>query len=253
MSRIAVVTGASRLDGMGASICLKLADQGCDIFFTGFRGYDRNMPWGAEEESFEKLEGLIREKGVKCQWEEIDFMSEDGPERVMNIVTETMGKPSILINNAAYSTETTIDSLTGLELDRHYTVNVRSACMLTIKFFEVCESSAGGRVIFLTSGQSLGPMPNELAYAVTKSSVEAFVKSAATSVASKGITINAVNPGPTQTGWIVEEFKEELLGRFPMGRLGIPEDTAKLIAFLVSSEAQWITGQVIHSEGGFIR
>ncbi|WP_409250987.1 SDR family oxidoreductase [Bacillus sp. SCS-153A] len=253
MSRIAIVTGASRLEGMGASICLKLADQGCDIFFTGFRGYDSNMPWSSENESFEKLRGLIREKGVRCEWREVDFMKDDAPEKVMNIVTEKLGKPSILINNAAYSTETTISSLTGTELDRHYTVNVRSACLLSVKFLEVCESGTEGRIVFLTSGQSLGPMPDELAYAVTKSGVEAFVKSASIPAAKKGITINAVNPGPTQTGWIGEEFKEELIQRFPMGRLGMPDDAAKAIAFLVSPEAQWITGQVIHSEGGFIR
>jgi 3-oxoacyl-[acyl-carrier protein] reductase len=253
MSRIAMVTGASRLEGLGASICLKLADQGCDIFFTGYRGYDKTMPWGAEEESFEKLRALILAKGVRCEWEEIDFMDGDAPERVMETVTTKMGKPSILVNNAAYSTETTIDNFSGVELDRHYNVNVRAASLLTVMFLKVCEENAGGRVIFLTSGQSLGPMPEELAYAISKSGVEAFVRSAAIPAARKGITINAINPGPTQTGWIREEFKEDLLQRFPMGRVGVPEDTAKLAAFLVSSEAQWITGQVIHSEGGFIR
>ncbi|WP_421378803.1 SDR family oxidoreductase [Bacillus salacetis] len=252
MSRIAIVTGASRLEGLGASICLKLAEQGIDIFFTGFRGYDRGMPWGAEEDSFEKLRKLILSKGVRCEWEEIDFMSEDAPDRVMETVVNKIGKPSILVNNAAYSTETTIENLSGAELDRHYTVNVRAASLLTVKFLDVCEENKGGRVVFLTSGQSLGPMPDELAYAMTKSGVETFVRSAAIPAARKGITINAVNPGPTQTGWISDEFKEDLVNRFPMGRLGTPEDTAKLIAFLVSKEAQWITGQVIHSEGGFM-
>jgi 3-oxoacyl-[acyl-carrier protein] reductase len=140
-----------------------------------------------------------------------------------------------------------------MELDRHYYVNIRAATLLTLNFLQACEENKEGRVVFLTSGQSLGPMPDEIAYAMTKSGVEAFVRSAASPAARKGVTINAVNPGPTQTGWISEGFKEELVNRFPMGRVGVPEDTAKLIAFLVSSEAQWITGQVIHSEGGFTR
>ena len=72
-------------------------------------------------------------------------------------------------------------------------------------------------------------------------------------IASKGITINAVNPGPNDTGWMDKALKADLLERFPMGRVGIPKDTADLIGFLVSEAGGWITGQVIHSEGGFIR
>jgi 3-oxoacyl-[acyl-carrier protein] reductase len=72
-------------------------------------------------------------------------------------------------------------------------------------------------------------------------------------VAAKGITVNAVNPGPTDTGWMSPELKMVLLPKFPTGRLGQPDDVARLVAFLASPEAEWITGQVIHSEGGFLR
>ncbi|RIW35077.1 SDR family oxidoreductase [Bacillus salacetis] len=253
MNRIAVVTGASRLGGIGASICLKLADQGCDIFFTGYREYDNSMPWGAEEEGFERLKTAIVEKGVRCEWEEIDFMKEEAPEQVLNSVINKLGKPAILVNNAAYSTETSIGKFSGRELDRHYFVNLRAPSLLTAEFIRVVDEDAGGRVVFLTSGQSLGAMPDELAYAMTKSGAEALVRSTAVHAARKGVTINAVNPGPTQTGWMTETIQKELISQFPMGRLGVPEDTANLIAFLVSPEAQWITGQIIHSEGGFIR
>lgn len=252
MRRVAIVTGASRLEGLGAAICLKLADQGCDVYFTGFRGYDNEMPWGSDDDSFKKLQKLILAKGVRCEWEEIDFMKEDAHEKIIESAVMKLGLPSILINNAAYSTETKIENISARELDGHYTVNIRTPSLLTSEFMKVCPND-GGRVVFLTSGQSLGPMPDELAYAMTKSSVETFVKSAAVHAARKGITINAVNPGPTQTGWIQKGLEEGLVERFPMGRVGLPEDTANLIAFLVSPEAQWVTGQVIHSEGGFIR
>jgi 3-oxoacyl-[acyl-carrier protein] reductase len=72
-------------------------------------------------------------------------------------------------------------------------------------------------------------------------------------VASKGITVNAVNPGPTDSGWLTGELRQELKSRFPRGRIGQPEDAARLVAFLASDEAEWITGQIIHSEGGFRR
>jgi len=96
-------------------------------------------------------------------------------------------------------------------------------------------------------------MPGELAYAATKGGVEVLTKTLAAEVADKGITVNAVNPGPTDTGWMTPEIQKALIKRFPRGRIGTPEDAARLIRFLASEEAEWITGQVIHSEGGFIR
>jgi 3-oxoacyl-[acyl-carrier protein] reductase len=108
----------------------------------------------------------------------------------------------------------------------------------------------GGRIINLTSGQSVAPMPGELAYAATKGAIEAFTVSLSAELAPYGITVNAVDPGATDSGWMTEEIKQELLPRFPMGRIGQPEDAARLIAFLASDEAAWITGQVIHSRGG---
>jgi 3-oxoacyl-[acyl-carrier protein] reductase len=96
-------------------------------------------------------------------------------------------------------------------------------------------------------------MPNELAYGATKGAIEVFTRSLAPAVAGKGITVNAVNPGPTDSGWISTELRDVLLPKFPGGRLGTPEDAARLVAWLASPEAGWVTGQVIHSEGGFVR
>ena len=96
-------------------------------------------------------------------------------------------------------------------------------------------------------------MPNEIAYAITKGAIETLTNTLSQEIASKGITINAVNPGPNDTGWMNNKMKKELLDQFPMNRVGVPEDTAKLIGFLASEDAEWITGQIIHSEGGFKR
>lgn len=78
-------------------------------------------------------------------------------------------------------------------------------------------------------------------------------KSLSVELAPIGITVNAVNPGPTDTTWMTEEIRKQLLSKFPMGRIGIPEDAANIVGFLASDDARWITGQVIHSEGGFYR
>ncbi|SFG33094.1 Enoyl-(Acyl carrier protein) reductase [Sporolactobacillus nakayamae] len=96
-------------------------------------------------------------------------------------------------------------------------------------------------------------MPGELAYATTKGAVDAMTITLSAELASLGITVNAINPGPTDTGWMTKEIKNELLSKFPLGRIGQPTDAAKVVKFLVSDEADWITGQTIHSEGGFMR
>ena len=128
---------------------------------------------------------------------------------------------------------------------------MRGTFLLTVEFARRLSGRSGGRIINLTSGQSLGPMPGELAYVATKGAVEAFTVSLSAELASHGITVNAVDPGPTDTGWMTEEVRKELLPRFPQGRIGQPEDVARLIAILASDEAAWITGQVMHSSGGF--
>jgi 3-oxoacyl-[acyl-carrier protein] reductase len=112
---------------------------------------------------------------------------------------------------------------------------------------------SGGRVVNFSSGQHLGPMPDELAYAGSKGAIIAFSTSIAPSLARRGITINVVNPGPTDTGWMTPDLRDAIADQIPMGRVGMPDDAARLVGWLASDEAQWITGQVINSEGGMIR
>ncbi len=125
--------------------------------------------------------------------------------------------------------------------------------LLSVEFARRYGNGSGKRIVNLSSGQARGPMVDELAYVATKGAIEAFTLSLSAEVATLGITVNAVNPGPTDTGWMTEWLKAELVRKTGLGRLGQPEDAARLIAFLCSDAAGWITGQVIHSEGGFLR
>jgi 3-oxoacyl-[acyl-carrier protein] reductase len=118
------------------------------------------------------------------------------------------------------------------------------------RYRETRDAHAFGRIINLTSGQGVGPMPGELAYAASKGAVEAFTVSLSAEVAPLSITVNAVDPGITDTGWIPEELRQKWREEAPLGRVGIPDDAARLIRFLASAEAGWITGQVLHSRGG---
>ncbi|MBD0357893.1 MAG: SDR family oxidoreductase [Rubrobacter sp.] len=241
--RVAVVTGAGRCRGIGAAICKALADEGADIFFTYWKEDDE--PEGLLEE--------LRRVGVRAETMEVDLSLLESLERLLDMVAERLGPPWVLVNNAAYSSRDGYEALDAATLDAHYAVNLRATALLSVEFARRFGGGSGGRIVNLTSGQSLGPMPGELAYAATKGAIEAFTRTLATEVGQKGITVNAVNPGPTDTGWMADELRRELSGRFPTGRVGEPEDAARLVAFLASEEAAWITGQVIHSEGGFLR
>ncbi|CAG9620446.1 SDR family oxidoreductase [Sutcliffiella rhizosphaerae] len=249
--RIAIVTGASRLKGIGAAICRELADAGHPIFFTYYTGYDAAMPWGSKNEEPMLLKQELEKKGVQVGFIELDLTTLDASGHLLKQVNQELGMPSILINNACYSTSDNYMNITAEELDRHYLVNIRTTTMLSSYFARQFQTGKGGRIINLTSGQFQRPMPGELSYATTKGAIEAMTYTLAAEVGERGITVNAVNPGPTDTGWMTGGIKEGLAGMFPSGRVGEPLDAARLIKFLASEEGEWITGQTIHSEGGF--
>ena len=251
--RIAVVTGASRLGGIGAAICRRLARDGADIFFTHWGAYDASVNGCGEERDYpEKLAEELRAFGVRAVHRAAEMSLTDAPAAIMNAAEQELGTPTILINNATHCESVGYKEITAAILDQHHAVNVRGTIMLSMEFarrFErVHAGRAPGRIISLISS---GDDPNNLAYLTTKGAIAAWTEPAAASLAPLGITVNAIDPGPTDTGWMTPAFKLQLQAMFPMGRIGQPEDAAKLIGFLASDDAQWITGQRIASNGGF--
>lgn len=115
------------------------------------------------------------------------------------------------------------------------------------------DARPGGSITFLTSGQGHGPMPGEVAYAAAKAALAGITLTLADQLADRGIRVNTVNPGPVDTGYLGPAGWDRLGPMFPFGRFGEPDDPARLIAWLATDEARWITGQVISSEGGFAR
>lgn len=251
----ALVTGATRANGIGAAVVRRLAAAGCDVAFSHWRPYDAAFPWGAGKDDPERLEAEARAMGVRAVSIECDLAEADGAFRLLDAAEEGIGPVRVLINNAAHSTSDGYQALDAAILDAHYAVNMRAAMLLAAEFCRRFPQSGqrDGRIVNMTSGQGLGPMPDELAYGATKGAIEAFTRSLAPAVMPLGITVNAVNPGPTDTGWIDDDLRRTLLPMFPSGRLGTPDDAARLIAWLVGPDASWVTGQVIASEGGFLR
>lgn len=210
--RLAIVTGASRRRGIGTAVCLVLARAGADIFFTHWIPYDRRMPWGAEEEEPDLLQKLVQALGARCEHMMADLAEKDAPQRIMQAVQAKLGSASILVNNATHDdTDAPFHQLDARTLDAYYAVNMRGTMLLSVEFARNFALPAGGRIINLTSGQGRGPMPGKLAYVATKGAIEAFTVTLAAEVAPRGITVNAVDPGPTDTGWMSEEVKQALL------------------------------------------
>jgi 3-oxoacyl-[acyl-carrier protein] reductase len=245
-SNIAIVTGASNDKGIGVAICRKFASEGADIFFTY---------WQSSEEWYDLFRTEIRSLGVNCEGLEVDLAKPDSHIELLDSVAEKLGVPTILVNNAAHSIDSNYMDLNAKTLDDHYAVNIRATCLLSVEFARRFRASgkSAGRIINLTSGQEQGAMPGNLAYVATKGAISAFTLSLSAELAHLGITVNAVNPGPTDSNWMTDEIRDYLKSKFLMGRIGRPEDAARVIGFLASEEARWITGQVIHSEGGFFR
>lgn len=240
-----LVTGVSHDQGIGAAVCRLLAERGENIIFTT---WGTDIDWAAEFKLH--LENL----GIEIYYIEADFSNPGAPDELVDQLNELPLFPTALVNNAAYSANDSYERLNGESLDEHYYVNMRTPFLLTTKIAQRwIDFGITGKIVNLTSGQDLGPMVNEIAYVSTKAAVRAFTESLAAELAPYDINVNAVNPGPTNTGWMDPAMEKELSKKFSKGRIGQPEDAAKAIAFLLSDEADWIVGQVIHSEGGFLR
>lgn len=246
--KIALITGATRLNGIGAATCRALAAQGCDIFFTTFSRYDQ-AHYGTSPDEAAELSDELTQQGMRVGHMDVDLSDPNAATRVLDTAEDMLGFPQIVVNNAAYSGNDDFRTLDAASLDTHYAVNVRAMALLSVQFARRFTLGSGGRIINMTSGQGLGAMPGEISYATTKGAVEAFTRTLAAEVAHLGIAVNAIDPGATDTGWMKEDIRTELTARMGMGRLGQPEDAARLITFLASDAGQWITGQVLYSRG----
>lgn len=248
--RVALVTGVSRRNGIGFAIANRLASMGANIFLHSFTSYDKQFPSMGEIPRPEELVKELARYGGRIEQMEADFLDSQSPCRVMTQAVQQLGHVDILVLNHTHDTLKTLEELTAGEIDRHLAVNVRAALLLIQEYEKQHSGGPGGRIIMLTSGQHLGPMPH-MAYVASKGAIHQLTSSLSDHFIQKGITINTVNPGPTKTYTPDEELKQAVLKKMPQGRWGEPDDAARLIGWLVTDDAMWITGQVINSEGGF--
>jgi 3-oxoacyl-[acyl-carrier protein] reductase len=241
--RVALVTGVSRRIGIAWTVAERLIELGATVFATGWPPHDAEMPWGAGEQEPAGFDVDRR-----------DLEEPAAPEALVDAVIERFGALDVVVAVHARSSSQSLFEVTAEELDRSWSANVRSIVLLAKRFAQRHDAGRpGGRLIWFTSGQHLGPMAGELAYAVTKGALHQMTWSVAEAVADLGITANCINPGPVDTGYATGDDHARVASMFPGGRWGTTTDVANLVEFLVSDAGGWIQGQVIDSEGGFRR
>ncbi len=248
--RVALVTGVSRRRGIGFAVAGRLAAVGADLYVHSFAAYDAGQPWGAEPAGPAALARELERHGGRVLHQDLDLHDPGAPERLLAAAVQALRHVDVLVANHAHSAMGALEELTGAGIDRHLAVNVRATLLLIKAFAAQHDGRPGGRVVLLTSGQHLEPMPGELAYAASKGALHQVTLSLAAHLAPRGITVNTVNPGATDTGYASPALYARVLAHQPMGRWGQPDDAARLIAWLATDEASWITGQILDSTGG---
>ncbi|MFI6644143.1 SDR family oxidoreductase [Streptomyces sp. NPDC050504] len=259
--RTALVTGASRRGGIGYAVARRLAAHGASVYLHHHVPHDAALPWGADSPDAVAagVRDCLTDPDASVAHGPGDLTAPGAPAALLDTAAGALGgRIDILVANHALSgSDGTLDAIDAGMLDAHWATNTRSVVLLVQAYARLRAAlpagTPGGRVLMMTSGQdNAGGMPHEIAYALAKGALASATRTLATAL-DELATVNTVNPGPVDTDYLEGDAYDAVAARFPAGRWGMPDDPARLIAWLATDEAAWITGQVIDSEGGFRR
>jgi 3-oxoacyl-[acyl-carrier protein] reductase len=249
--RVALVTGASRRCAIGAAIVRRLAADGFAVLIHSWEPHDLELHQVTDPGGAEALTAELRGQGARVEHVSADLADPEAPSALVADARDRFGRLDVLVANHARSRNQSLSELTAAELDLAFAVNARSTLLLIQALAAGWDRADGGRVVLFTSGQYHGAMPAELPYIAAKGALHQLTGSLAVELSPRGITVNCIDPGPTDTGYADAATLAAVASRIPGRRWGTPEDAARLVAWLVSDEAAWITGQVIASDGGW--
>lgn len=265
---MALVTGAGRANGIGAAIARELARNGAAIVLSDLCAPPADLPHGgnAAWEELEAVAGEIAALGIDCLPVRADVTVSADVEGMFAATRERFGRLDILVNNAgAIIGPAPVRYMAEEAWRRMLEINATGVFLCCHHGLPLMiEGSSGGRIINISSIAAVKPRIYMAAYAASKAAVVAMTQSLAQEVGEFGITANAILPGDVDTGmkqWgmqmesmvtgqTYDDVVAELESRIPVGRLGVPEDVARLVSFLASAEADFISGQAIHLTGG---
>jgi 3-oxoacyl-[acyl-carrier protein] reductase len=240
--KVAIITGASK--GIGAAIARAFAKAGAAVAVN----------YVSSSADADRVVGGIVKAGGKAVAIQADVANGAEVKRLFAETVAKLGRPSILVNNAGVYSFAPLEAVTEEDFHRQFNTNVLGVILAAQEASKAFDG-LGGSVINLSTIASTNPSPNTLVYSASKSAIDAVTRELAVELASRGIRVNAIAPGMTETegfaaaGLSVESAKA--LGfSLPMGRIGEPEDIAKVAVFLASDQAAWVTGERISVSGG---
>lgn len=240
--KVAIVTGASR--GIGREIAERLAENGAKVVVN----------YASSPAKAEEVVSAIKQSGGEARAIQADIRQVAAIERLFGETIEAYGGIDILVNNAGIMTTKPVAAMTEEDFDQQFAINVKGTYFAIQQAFH--HMNSGGRIINFSTSVVGQMFPAYSVYAGTKGAVEQFTRQLAKEFGPKGITINAVAPGPINTElFTVGKSEEQIAGIVSMnsfGRLGEPDDVAGAVLFLAGEESKWITGQTIRVNGGFV-
>jgi 3-oxoacyl-[acyl-carrier protein] reductase len=241
VSKVAIVTGAGR--GIGAAIARELAQRGVSVAIN----------YTADHASAEATRAAVADAGGTAILVQGDVRDLSDLERIFSTVKDRWGRLDILVNNAGISGSAMLEAIEASLIERTISVHL-TGTLLASRLAAASFGEEGGVIVNLSSSLANQPMPAQAVYAAAKAGIEAATRVLAQELGRRRIRVNAVAPGAVETDLIRDGLNEDVNGyicsRTPLGRVGQPEDIAKVVAFLASDDAGWITGQVITADGG---
>ncbi|ANB15623.1 Sps19p [Sugiyamaella lignohabitans] len=241
--KVAIVTGGTK--GIGLAAALTLRSLGASVVVT--YGSDT----AAAEDAVKALGGSEHSLAVRSDAGNIADI-----QKLVDAVVAKFKKIDIVINNAALMTSEAPSDITEESYDRAFNTNVKGPLFLTK--LAIPHISDGGRIIFISTSLTAASaiLPKYALYVSTKGAIEQFSRTAAKEYGAKGITVNTISPGPTETDLFINGNSDQSIGMIknltPAKRLGQPDDIAKVLAFIASPDSAWINGQTIKVNGGFV-